>query len=84
MTGQQTPGHSKQHMQEQKQGSATYDTGSRSIDVGIKMLSPPGTTLCNDNTVLPREVCSQRIFIFGTAFLQKASNHKYGDNAQHR
>lgn len=73
MTGQQTPGHPKQHTQEQNQGSAT---DRQSTHVETEMLSPPGMTLWNDNIVPPREVCSQRTPIFGTAFLQKASNHK--------
>lgn len=69
MIGHQTPGHPKHHMQEQKQNSAACDIGNQGIEVGIKMLSPPATTLWNDNTVLPREVCSQKTPIYGTAFL---------------
>lgn len=61
-----------------------HDAGSQGINVVIMMLWHPGTTLWNDNTGLPREVCSQRTPIFGTALLQEASNHKYGDNVWHR
>lgn len=83
MTGQQIPGYLKQQMQEQKQDSATCDTGNWGTAVGIRV-SHSRTAWWKSNTVPPREVCSQGTPIFGTALLQKASNRKYGNNIQYR